>query len=200
MRVEAHGGYLARYEDVEVSWLQSLGREALRQEGIETEDCGLLVTVIPGQRVVRFAFDGPHTYGRQGARWYLNHHAFARRLSEHLAQTVSAYCFDPEELEQVINYGNGRRVGGELLRYEDVELDDDEDDDASFEALKRRWPLGHLACVLGVERDVLIKLPRQDSALIELSTNAPQGPLWQMFPQALQLLDPHPLAAAAAAR
>jgi hypothetical protein len=190
MRVEAHGGYLGRYEDVDVSWLQSLGREALESEGLDAGDCGLLVTVIPGQRVVRFAFDGPHTYGRQGARWYLNHHAFARRLSEHLNQTVSAYCFDPEELEQVINYGNGRRVGGELLRYEDVELDDEaDDDDTSFEAMKQKWPLGHLARVLGVERDVLIKLPRQSSALIELAKPAQNGPLWQMFPQALQLME-----------
>jgi hypothetical protein len=198
MRVEAHGGYLGRYEDVDVSWLQSLGRDALQSEGVEADDCGLLVTVIPGQRVVRFAFDGPHTYGRQGARWYLHHHAFARRLSEHLHQTVSAYCFDPEELEQVINYGNGRRVGGELLRYEEVELDDEaDDDDASFEAMKQKWPLGHLARVLGVERDVLIKLPRQSSALIELATAAQQGPLWRMFPNALQLMDPLPLGAAA---
>jgi hypothetical protein len=197
MRVEAHGGYLSRYEDVDVSWLQALGRDALASEGVDPEDCGLLVTVIPGQRVVRFAFDGPHTYGRQGARWYLNHHAFARRLSEHLSQTVSAYCFDPEELEQVINYGNGRRVGGELLRYEDVELDDDEDDDVSFEAMKQKWPLGHLARVLGVERDVLIKVPRQSSALIELARPAANGPLWQMFPQALQLIEPLPAAAGA---
>lgn len=196
MRVEAHGGYLSRYEDVDVSWLQQLGRDAVESDGVDPQTCGLLVTVIPGQRVVRFAFDGPHTYGRQGARWYLNHHAFARRLSEHLNQTVSAYCFDPEELEQVVNYGNGRRVGGELLRYEDVELDDDaDDDDVSFEAMKQKWPLGHLARVLGIERDTLIKVPRQSSALIELAAPTPAGPLWQMFPQAMQLMDPLPAVA-----
>ena len=197
MRVEAHGGYLGRYEDVDVSWLQRLGREALASEGVEADDCGLLVTVIPGHRVVRFAFDGPHTYGRQGARWYLNHHALARRLSEHLNQTVSAYCFDPEELEQVVSYGNGRRVGGELLKYEDVELADDEDDDFSFERLKQKWPMGHLARVLGVERDTLIRLPRQCSALIDLAVAAQQGPLWHLFPQAMQLTDLHAVAALA---
>lgn len=187
MRVEAHGGYLSRYEDVDVAWLQQLARQALVDEGLESRECGLLVTVLPKSRVVRFAYDGPHTYGRAGARWYLEHHGFARRLSEHLAQTVHSYCFDPEELEQVRSWGNGRQVGGETVRYEDVELPDD-DDDLSFEALKRKWPLGHLARVLGVQREELLRLPRERTALIELGEVAQPGPLWRLFPHATEAL------------
>ena len=55
--------------------------------------------------MVRFAFDGPHTYGRAGARWYMSHHAFPRRLSQHLAGAVHTYVFDPDDLELVVSYG-----------------------------------------------------------------------------------------------
>jgi hypothetical protein len=185
--VEAHGGYLSRYEDVDTAWLARLGASALAEDGEQTDDCGLLVTVLPGARVVRFAFDGAHSYGRAGARWYLRHHAFARRLSEHLATAVHAYVFDPDDLELVVSYGNGRHVGGETLRYEDAEMPDIEDDEGeiSFELMKNRWPLGHLAKVLGVHREELIRLPRQKTALLELAREVPAGPLWQLFPQAL---------------
>jgi hypothetical protein len=53
----------------------------------------------------------------------------------------------------VLAYGNGRKVGGEVLRYVDVELPDDEDDAATFERLRAKWPLGHLGRVLGVSLD-----------------------------------------------
>ena len=100
--MESHGGYLCRFEDVDVLWLQQLAREAIEADGHLADDCALLVTVLPGAKVVRLAFDGAHTYGRAGARWYLNHHALARRLSSHLRVAVHAYVFDPDELEQVV--------------------------------------------------------------------------------------------------
>ena len=181
--MESHGGYLCRFEDVDVVWLQKLAREAIEADGHLADDCGLLVTVLPGAKVVRFAFDGAHTYGRTGARWYLTHHAFARKLSSQLKVAVHAYVFDPDELEQVVSYGNGRKVGGESLTYEDAELPED-DDDASFEKLKNKWPMGHLARVLGVDREALLRLPRQTTALIDLMGEATAEPLWQLFPAA----------------
>jgi hypothetical protein len=184
--VEAHGGYLCRFEDVDVAWLAQVAAHALDDEGQAPDDVALQVTVLGGPGLVRFAWDAPFTYGRAGARWYLSHHALARRLSEHLKTALHVYVFDPDELEQVMAYGNGRRVGGETLRYVDVELPDDEDDDAAFERLKAKWPLGHLARVLGVDREELIRLPRQSTVLIELNrTWAPQ-PLWQLFPDSLR--------------
>lgn len=178
--VESHGGYLCQYEDVDVQWLQRLARQAIEADGQLADDCGLLVSVLPGGKVARFAFDGAHTYGRAGARWYLLHHAFARRLSEHLNVVVHAYVFDPDELEQVVSYGRGRKVGGESLKYEDAELPDD-DEETSFEKLKNKWPMGHLARVLGVEREALLKLPRQTTALIDLTGEATAQPLWHLF-------------------
>jgi hypothetical protein len=183
--LEAHGGYLSRYEDVDTGWLQRLARAALEDDAEGADDCGLLITVMPGPRVVRFAFDAAHTYGRQGARWYMRHHAFARRLSQHLSNAVHAYVFDPDDLEQVMSYGNGRHVGGETLRYEDAELPDADDDEVSFELMKNKWPLGHLAKVLGVHREELIQLPRQKTALLDLGSPVVPGPLWHLFPQAL---------------
>ena len=180
--VEAHGGYLCPYEDVDVAWLQRLARQAIESDGHLADDCGLLVSVLPGARVVRFAFDGAHTYGRNGARWYLNHHALARRLSEHLQLVVHAYVFDPDELEQVVSYGNGRKVGGESLKYEDAELPDD-DEEASFDKLKNKWPMGHLARVLGVDREALLRMPRETTALIDLTEEATAQPLWHLFPR-----------------
>lgn len=180
--MESHGGYLCQYEDVDAAWLQGIARLALEEEGQSTDDVGLLVTILGGPRIVRFAFDGPFTYGRPGARWYLTHHALARRLSEHLRLTVHAYAFDLEEVEQVIAYANGRRVGGELLQYEDVELPDEDEEDA-FEKLQAKWPLGHVARVLGIERAELLRFPRKTSALIDLSRPVPPQPLWQLFPQ-----------------
>ena len=184
-RVEAHGGYLCRFEDVDVAWLQQVARHALEEDGQSTTDVGLQVTVLGGPGLVRFAWDAPFTYGRQGARWYLSHHALARRLSEHLKTALHVYVFDPDELEQVMAYGNGRRVGGEMLRYVDVDFDE-EDDDAAFEKLKGKWPIGHLARVLGVAREELIRLPRQSTVLIELERHYHPQPLWQLFPESLR--------------
>lgn len=181
--MESHGGYLCQYSDVDAAWLQHVARLALEEEGQAPDDAGLLITALGGPEIVRFAWDAPFTYGRKGARWYLTHHALARRLSEHLNVTVHAYAFDPDEVEQVIAYANGRRVGGELLRYEDAELPEDEDDDLAFEKLQQKWPLGYVARVLGINRAELLRIPRKTSALLDLSTPLAPQPLWQLFPE-----------------
>ncbi|MFO0595962.1 MAG: hypothetical protein U0228_11670 [Myxococcaceae bacterium] len=184
--MESHGGYLCQYSDVDAAWLQQQARLALEEDGQSAEDAGLLVTVLGGPNIVRFAWDAPFTYGRKGARWYLTHHSLARRLSEHLNQTVHAYAFDPDEVEQVSAWANGRRVGGESLRYEDAELPEDEDDDAAFEKLQQKWPLGYLARVLGINRAELLRIPRKLSALIPLDKTLGPQPLWQLFPERVQ--------------
>lgn len=184
--MESHGGYLCQYENVDVAWLQRVARHALAEDGKAANDTGLLVTVMGGPRIIRFAWDAPFTYGRAGARWYLCHHALARRLSEHLKVTVHAYAFDPDELEQVVTYADGRRVGGEVLRYEEAELPEEEayDEDEAFERVQAGWPLGHLARVLGIVRGELLRIPRQSSALLELMSPLAPRPLWQLFPDA----------------
>lgn len=183
--MEAHGGYLCRFEDMDVAWLQQVAKSALEEDGQSAVDVGLQVTVLGGPGLVRFAWDAPFTYGRVGARWYLSHHALARRLSEHLKTALHVYVFDPDELEQVMAYGNGRRVGGELLRYVDVDFDEG-DDDTAFEKLKAKWPLGHLARVLGIAREELIRLPRQATVLIELGRAYAPQPLWKLLPDSLR--------------
>lgn len=189
--MESHGGYLCQYEDVDAAWLQRLAREALEEDGQAAEDAALLVTVLGGPRIARFAFDGPFTYGRAGARWYLTHHALARRLSEHLGVTVHAYAFDPDEVEQVVAWADGRRVGGEVLRYEDAELPDDEDDGA-FQKAQAKWPLGYVARVLGIRREQLLRIPRQATAFIDLGQPLNPRPLWQLFPEPAQALQQVP--------
>ena len=155
--------------------LAALAREALLQEGCLPEG-GLLVTVSRRRKVVRLAYDAPHTYGRRGARWYGEHHALAASLSLAAGATVHSYVFDPEEHEEVIAWGNGRRVGGERVVYEDVELPDelggqggaDAQAEAAFERLRSRWPLGHLAHVFGLTREELLRLPRAQGVLLPL--------------------------------
>ena len=191
--MEAHGGYLCQFSDVDAAWLQTQAKLSLEEDGQGQSDAGLLVTVLGGPRIVRFAWDAPFTYGRQGARWYLTHHSLARRLSEHLGVTVHAYAFDPDEVEQVVAYANGRRVGGELIRYEDVEFPDDNDDEAAFTRLQASWPLGHVSRVLGIERSELLRIPRKRSALIDLGTELQPQPLWKLFPQQIQTLREHTL-------
>ena len=135
----------------------------------ECAGVSLHVTVIPKRKVVRFAFEAPFTVGSSGVHWYEKNHALARLLSVTLGTTMHAYVFDPDNFEQVTGYGNGRRVGGELLRYEEAEWDDDDElDDESFEKLKERWPLGHLAYVFGIPRALMLNLPRAQSLLLPL--------------------------------
>ena len=68
---------------------------------------------------------------------------------------------------------------------EDPEFPDDDDEESSIELMKSKWPLGHLAKVLGVQRERLIRLPRQKTALLDLKGEVPPGPLWHLFPAAL---------------
>ncbi len=191
--MEAHGGYLCLYEDVDAAWLQHQARLSLEEDGQAHDDVGLQLTMLGGPRILRLAYDAPFTYGRSGACWYLGHHALARRLSEYLGVTMHAYVFDPDELEQVSSYGNGHQVGGEQLRYVDAELLEDDEDELAFERLRDKWPLGHLARVLGVAREELIRLPRQATALIDLKGTHAPTPLWQVFPESVRRLRQHEL-------
>jgi hypothetical protein len=159
-------------EGLEFADLAALGRQALALDGMGTGlDCGLQVSAIPRHKVVRFAFDAPFAYGRRGVAWYRAHHALARLLSVSLATTVHAYAFDPDEGECVVGYGNGRKVGGESLRCEEAELPEEADgelDEAAFQRMKERWPMGHLAYVFGVTRAELLALPRAETLLLPL--------------------------------
>jgi hypothetical protein len=170
-RSEAHGGYVCRLESLEGGELPRLARESLEAEGEPSEGAGLLVSVV--KKVVRFAYDAPHTYGRRGAQWYGTHHALAARLSIAFGVTVHAYVFDPDEMEQVVTYGDGHRVGGDTLRYEDAEIDDAALSEEAFEKVRARWPLGHLGRLLGLARPELLRLPYAPSVLIPLDVDAP---------------------------
>jgi hypothetical protein len=159
--LEAHGGYLVRLESLGGLELIRLAREALALDGAPGAT-GLQVTVNRRRKVVRLAYVGPFTAGRQGAHWYGAHHALPRLLSRAANVTVHAYTYDPDEGEQVIAYGNGRRVGGERVVYEDVELPGrpEDVDEAAFKHMQERWPMGHLAYVFGLTRKELLRLPQ----------------------------------------
>lgn len=136
-------------------------REALQLDGASGAT-GLQVSVNRRRKVVRLAYVAPFTQGRPGAHWYAAHHALPRLLSRSANSTVQAYVYDPDEGEEVIAYGNGRRVGGERVVYENVELPEgkpEDLDEAAFKHMQSRWPLGHLAHVFGLSRSELLKLP-----------------------------------------
>jgi len=180
--LEAHGGYLVRLERFDSVDLVGLARDALLADGQDPANASLQISVIPRRKVVRLAYDAPHTYGRAGAQWYGDHHALAMMLSATSGLTVHAYVLHPD-YEEVVGYGNGRRVGGELLRYEDADLGEDEDlDDAGFEKLKSRWPLGHLAYVFGVTRNELLSMPRTPSGLLSLDGSQSADGLGHLLP------------------
>ncbi len=185
--MEAHGGYLSRLQDFDLAVLLRVAKQALIADGKSPAECSLLVSVLPHARLLRLAFDGVHTYGRRGAHWYEMNHSLPRLLSSELGITVHAYVLDPDELELVVGYAGGRRVGGDLLRYEEAELPDDEEgelDERAFDKLKARWPLGHLATVLGVSREELIRIPRAATALLEFDGTQTLGKLLELFPPA----------------
>jgi hypothetical protein len=116
---------------------------------------------------VRLAFQAPLTTGQHGARWYADHHALPRLLSRAANATVHVYVYDPAECEQVIAYGNGRRVGGDKVSYSDVELSGEEErDDAAFTRMRARWPMGHLAYVFGLAREELLGMPRSTPSVV----------------------------------
>src|SRR5262249_19711250 len=109
--VSAHGGYLLRTEDLRSLDLVALAREALAQEGEDAADASVQVSVLRPPGVLRVAYDAPFTYGRRGARWYRDHHAFARVASARTSGTVHAYAIDADAFEAVSSYAAGRRVG-----------------------------------------------------------------------------------------
>lgn len=152
--MKAHGGYLCRVENFDSVDLAALAHEAVLQDG-GTGVGRLELSWIPRRKVARLSLD-VQARGGAGARWFETHHALARLLSIRTGATVHAYLYEPERLEQVVAYGAGRKVGGECLRFADVEVE--ELDDAAFDALQSQWPLGHLAYVFGVSRAQLLAL------------------------------------------
>lgn len=175
--MEAHGGYFIRLESFSGLDLISLARQALMLDGQGDEASGLHVTVNARRKLVRLAYDGPFAWGRGGAHWYEEHHALARLLSSRTRAAVHAYVYDPDAFEQVVAYGNGREVGGERLEYSAVELPGELDDfdEAAFEKLRSRWPLGHLAYVIGITRRDLLSMPRAAGQLLSLED--PESPV-----------------------
>jgi hypothetical protein len=167
---EAHGGYLVRLETFSGLELVRLAREALAMDlGAQAmEGAGLRVSVSSRRKVIRLAYEGVHEPGRLGAHWYGAHHALPRLLSGAANVTVHAYVLDSREGEEVIGYGNGRRVGGERLVYEDVDLpcEPEDMDDAAFARLRSRWPLGHLAYICNLTREELVALPRASASVL----------------------------------
>ncbi len=161
--MESHGGYLCRLDSIDARAIVRMARRALPMDGVtDRGEVSLLISALPERKVVRFAYDAAFTYGRRGARWYEHHHALARLLSRELGAPVHAYVLDSDDLEAVQSYGNGHPVGGERLSVVDAELPEglDELDDAAFERMKEKWPLGHLARVYGVSRRDLVRMPR----------------------------------------
>ncbi len=191
--MESHGGYLCQFQNVDAAWIHHLATEALIEEGQSPNDVALLATVLGGPRIIRFAWDAPFSYGRRGARWYMTHHALARLLSVHVNVAVHSYAFDPQQVEQVSTYAEGHQVGGETLYYEDTELPEDVEDEQFFRKLQSKWPLGHLARILGIARGELLRAPRQSTAWIDLSRPIASQPLWDLFPESVQALRHHEL-------
>jgi hypothetical protein len=167
--VEAHGGYLFRIDEPDgVDWL-SLARQALSEDGEDAEDASLVLSSLTPIKVWRVAYDAPFSYGAKGAHWYGSHHALARALSKQIKVTVHAYVLDPESHEAVVAFGGGQQVGGETLSYDEADVWAAEAmDDAAYQKVVSRWPLGRLAKIMGVPRDALLKLPRAPCTLIDL--------------------------------
>lgn len=149
-----------------------LARRALVQDGAPA-DTLLTVSVYRRRKVIRLSLEGPQTAGRRGSHWYSEHHALARLLSREMGITVHSYVYDPQEYEEVLTFGGGQHVGGERLLYDEVELpeclEEGEFDDEAFERMQAHWPLGHLAWVYGVERELLLRLNRMPSTRLTLN-------------------------------
>jgi len=171
-RIDAHGGYLVRAETLAGLDVQRLARAALTRDGQPPDSAGLFVSTDTERRLVRLAYDGPHTYGPAGADWYRTHHALAAALSLELEGTAHAYAFDPDRFEAVVAYGGGVVVGGETILYEEQDLDLENLSEADFEALRQHWPMGRLAQLLGLGREELLRLPYAQGALLSLQGEA----------------------------
>jgi hypothetical protein len=184
--LEAHGGYLIRIESFSQLGLVRLVREALASEGFAGGLPSLHVSVIRRRKVVRLAFKGPRA---PDASWYAAHGKLAQLLSRAANATVHAYVYEPTTHEEVIAYGNGRRVGGDRVVYDEVELATplEELDEAAFAYMRSRWPLGHLAYVFGLKREELVGLPWASSSAVL----APDALDWE---ERLEVLLPSPQA------
>ena len=187
MASTAHGGYLFRLERLSASRLTALAKEALVLEREQIPGTSIQVSLVHPARIVRLAYRARFTERGNRARWYLTHHALARLLSSDLSSAVHVYALDPEELEEVTSYGKGRRVGGERLEYDQLELPEREDgvlSEVAFNREKQRWPLGHLARILGVERRLLESIPELPKLPLSLDEAAPASAWDVLFRQA----------------
>jgi hypothetical protein len=167
-RIDAHGGYLVRADSLAGLDVEKLACAALARDGQLVDAAGLFVSVDAERRLVRLAYDGPHTYGPAGAEWYRTHHALAAALSLDVEGTVHAYAFDPDRFESVTAYGAGGLVGGETILYEEQDLDLEDLSEADFDALREHWPMGRLAQLLGLGREELLRLPYAPGSLFAL--------------------------------
>ncbi|QRO00762.1 hypothetical protein JRI60_17875 [Archangium violaceum] len=156
-----------------------LARQALVEDGAAADSL-LTVSIYRRRKIIRLSLDGAHSAGRRGSHWYSEHQALARLLSQAVGVTVHSYVYDPQEYEEVMAFGRGQHVGGERLLYDEVELPeclDGEFDDEAFARMQARWPLGHLAWVYGVERDLLLELHRVPTTRLKLNGTESEPPL-----------------------
>ena len=89
-------------------------------------------------------------------------------MSTESAQAESGAVIDPEEFEQVSSYAGGRCVGGERLRYDDVDSPAEDADVEAFDRAQAVWPLAQLGKILGVTRAEIVQLARAPTVLLEL--------------------------------
>ena len=186
MASTSHGGYLFRLEDLTMARLLALAKEALQLEQESSADCSVRLCLVHPGKIVGVCYEAPFTRQADPGRWYLTHHALARLLSRELSSAVHVYVLDPDELEEVTSYAKGRRVGGERLEYADIELPEEDDGGAAFELEKESWPVGHLARILGVERELLEGIPRLRAVALSFDEGALATSSWEV------LLPPYP--------
>lgn len=180
--LQAHGGYLLRIETLKGLELAHLAREALaRDQG--PEGCSLVVSVHARRKVVHLAYEAPLGVERQEARWYGEHLALPRLLSQAAGVTVHAYVYEPRKYEEVLAFGAGRHVGGDRLVYDEVELPEEQMDDVAFARLQSRWPLGHLAYVFGLQREQLLRLPQVPQVRVALDGTGTDEPMEALLPE-----------------
>ena len=95
----------------------------------------------------------------------------------HVSREV-ATALDLRTVLQRVLYEAIQNVGGERLSYDEVELPeclDGEFDDEAFARMQERWPLGHLAWVYGVERELLLQLHRMQGTRLVLNGSEPES-------------------------
>ena len=182
-QLDAHGGYLIRVESLGNLNLGPIARQSLLEDGAPP-DTVLALSVYHRRKIVRLALEHPQTRGPRGAYWYAEHQSLARNLSRSAGVTVHAYVYAPEDYEEVQAFGRGQHVGGERLLYKEVELPESpegEFDDQAFARMQSRWPLGHLAWVFGVEREMLLGLRDLPTTRLALDTAGAELPLGHLL-------------------